>query len=76
MLFSVHINKIYYDNTADIAQPQLTSYFFGSLSVNLHNGFFQTFTSAELAAVNINNGHRFRIVNNKIASAWQRYLSV
>ena len=76
VIIGMHINKIYYDNAANITQTQLTRNLQRRLAVYLHNRFFQIFASAELAAVNINNSHRLSMVNNQITAARQRHLSV
>ena len=72
----MHINKIYYDNAANITQTQLMRNLQRRLTVNLHNRFFQIFASAELTAVDVNNCHGLGVIDNKITAARQCHLSV
>ena len=76
VIVGMHINKIYYDNAANITQTQLTRNLQRRFAVNLHYRLFQIFASAELAAVNINNRHCLGVVDNKVTAARQSHLSV
>ena len=67
----MHVNKIYYNNTADIPQAKLVRNLPGSLSVYLHDGFFQIAFATIAAAVHINHGHGLGMVDNQIPSAGQ-----
>ena len=73
MLLRMHINKIYNYNSANIPQSKLSCNLDSRFTIDLHNSFFQIFTAAVTAAVNVNNSHSFCIINYQITAAAQVY---
>ena len=65
----MHINKINYNDTANIPQAQLVRNLPGSLPVDLHNRFFQIVFSAVTAAVHVYDSHGLSMIDDQVASA-------
>ena len=72
-----HVDKVHYDDSADVAQSKLSNKFFGCLKVVLGNRLFEVSAgSDEFSSVHINNCHGFGAINNQGTSGGKKNLSV
>ena len=68
VIFIVHINEIDDDNPTEIAQPQLAGNRLGRLNIGIKDSIVKITVTDECPGVDINGGHRFRLVNDQITT--------
>ena len=72
-----HVDKVHYDDSADVAQSKLSNKFFGCLKVVLGNRLFEVSAgSDEFSSVHIDNRHGFGAINNQGASGRKEDLPI
>ena len=70
-----HVDEIAHDQSAEIAQPQLSRDFFGRLDVNLQGRFLRIVRTSESPAVHVDRHHRLRAVDHQRTAGGQGYVA-
>ena len=76
MLFFLHVDEVDDDDAAKIAQAQLAGDGDGRLEVGAEDRFFERAMTDIGAGVDVDRGHRFRLIENQIAARLQRHLAI
>ncbi len=69
----LHVNKVYHDDAANIAQAQLAGYFFGCFQVCFYRVLLLVVAYAFIAAVYINYMQCFCVLNYKVRATVEVY---
>src|ERR1700733_4618647 len=71
----IHINEIDDDDTAEIAQPDLSHNLFDRIHVRFYDRVFQSRSLANvLASIDVDRNQRFRLVDHDVAAALEPHL--
>ncbi|SWI89319.1 Uncharacterised protein [Klebsiella pneumoniae] len=68
VILIIHINEINDDNTAKIAQTQLTGNGLGRLNIGIKNSIVKITVTDECSGIDIDGSHRFRLVDDQITA--------
>ena len=71
-----HVNEIYDNQPAQVAQAHLSRDFICCFQVGLVGGFFDVAAFGRLGGVNINGNQRFGVVNDQLAAGRQLYVAL
>src|SRR5882724_176311 len=72
----LHVDEVDDDDAAEIAQAQLPRNGHSRLQIGAENGLFQISVADESARVDVDGGHRFRLVDDEIPARLERYLAI
>src|SRR5260221_9896861 len=76
MFWLLHVDEVDDDDAAEIAQAQLPRNGHGRLQIGAENGLLQISVADERTRVDVDGGHRFRLVDDEIAAGLERNLPV
>ena len=71
MLGIFHVDKIDYDQAAQIAKPHLARHFFGGFHIGLEGGIFDVCPAGGAGGVYVNGNKSFCMVNHNGTAAWE-----
>src|ERR1019366_4224589 len=73
---AIHVDEINYDDSADVAQPQLVYYFLYCFEVGLEDGVVLAALADEAAGIHVDCSQRFGLIENQVAARLEPDLAV
>jgi hypothetical protein len=69
----VHVDEVDDDQAREVAEPELTSDFFGGFEIGLERGIFDMVFTGRAARVHVDRNQRFGLVDDNVAAGSQRH---